>query len=207
VTPRRSPTPDERRRDPERAKQRLLDAAAEEFGAKGFTGARVRDIAARAGLNQQLISYYFGGKAGLYEALQRRWGETSHELGRPELPLAEVVVNFLRAAYANRPWARLLVWQNLSDDSRPEDQDDLMRWMVTDLRRRQAAGELAADLDPAHVGLMLFAAAAAPVILPHVARAISGSDPDSEEFQEAYGRQLTRLVGHLAAAPAGHDSP
>ena len=36
-----------------------------EFSAKGFAGARVSEIAARAGVNQQLIAYYFDGKQGL----------------------------------------------------------------------------------------------------------------------------------------------
>ncbi|WP_374194453.1 TetR family transcriptional regulator [Amycolatopsis sp. MtRt-6] len=31
-------------------------------------------IAARAGVNQQLISYYFDGKEGLYRAMSEAWG-------------------------------------------------------------------------------------------------------------------------------------
>ena len=58
---RRAPAPHERQRDPERTKARILDAATEEFSAKGFAGARVSEIAARAGVNQQLIAYYFDG--------------------------------------------------------------------------------------------------------------------------------------------------
>jgi TetR/AcrR family transcriptional regulator len=205
MPPRRSPGAAERRRDPERARERLLDAAAEEFGAKGFAGARVRDIAARAGLNQQLISYYFGGKAGLYQALQRRWVATSHDLGRPGLALEEVVVNFLQAGLANRSWARLLAWQGLADDAGGDggaprgtgEQSALMQWIVAEFRRRQDAGELAGDLAPAYVALVLFAAVAAPAVLPHVARELSGLDPDGEEFQRDYSEQLARLVRHL----------
>ena len=33
---------------------------------QGLAGARVNDIADRAGVNKQLISYYFGGKEGLF---------------------------------------------------------------------------------------------------------------------------------------------
>lgn len=66
---RRAPAPDERTLDAERSRRLLLDAALEEFSAKGFAGARVQDIADRAGVNKQLINYYFGGKEGLYHAL------------------------------------------------------------------------------------------------------------------------------------------
>lgn len=203
VEPRRAPDPEQRRRDPDRARERLLDAAAEEFGEKGFAGARVKRIAERAGLNQQLISYYFGGKAGLYEALQRRWQDTSRDLGGPNLALEEVVVNFLDASLANRAWTRLLVWQGLTDGGAAGEPDtdsggtDLMRSIADDVRRRQASGELAGDLDPDHVAFALFAAACAPVVLPHVARRITGLDPASEQFRRGYGVALARLVRRL----------
>jgi AcrR family transcriptional regulator len=197
VATRRSPGRAERRRDPERARQRLLDAAAEEFGEKGFEGARVRNIAARAGLNMQLISYYFGGKAGLYAELQRRWGQTSRDLASPDQSLDQVVASFLRAAADNRPWARLLAWQGLAGNTPAADRPELMQWIVAEIGRRQQAGELAADMDPAFVALALFAAAAAPAILPHVARELTGLDPESEEFNSGYAEQLARLVRHL----------
>jgi AcrR family transcriptional regulator len=53
------------------AKQRLLDVAARLFAAHGLEGTSVRDIAKEAGLNLSLVSYYFGGKEGLYLELLR----------------------------------------------------------------------------------------------------------------------------------------
>ncbi|MGW3998254.1 TetR family transcriptional regulator, partial [Amycolatopsis sp. NPDC004772] len=73
--PRRSPKPQERQRDPERTRRLILEAAAAEFAAKGYAGARIAAIAARAGVNQQLISYYFDGKEGLYRAMSEGWGQ------------------------------------------------------------------------------------------------------------------------------------
>ncbi|HET6599395.1 MAG TPA: TetR/AcrR family transcriptional regulator [Burkholderiaceae bacterium] len=46
----------------------ILAAARAEFSAKGLTGARVNEIASRAGVNKQLIYYYFGSKDDLYRA-------------------------------------------------------------------------------------------------------------------------------------------
>jgi TetR/AcrR family transcriptional regulator len=200
MAPRRSPELGERKRDPDRARERLLEAAVEEFGERGYAGARVKQIAERAGLNHQLVSYYFGGKAGLYQALQRRWRETSADLNHPELPLDEVVVNFLRQSLQNRQWARLLAWENLDDTPNPDGDDEnqqLMRWIVDDIRRRQAEGELAADLDPAYLALALFAAGAAATVLPNVARRMTGLDPSDDEFARHYGDQLARLVRRL----------
>ena len=41
------------------------------------------------------------------------------------------------------------------------------------------------------------AAAAAPAILPHVARELTGLDPESEEFTRGYAEDLARLVRYL----------
>jgi TetR/AcrR family transcriptional regulator len=50
------------------ARSIILRAAQAEFAEHGFAGARVDRIAQRAGLNKQLIYYYFGSKAGLHSA-------------------------------------------------------------------------------------------------------------------------------------------
>lgn len=48
------------------ARAAILQAARAEFAAKGLAGARVHEIAARAGVNKQLIYYYYGSKEDLY---------------------------------------------------------------------------------------------------------------------------------------------
>lgn len=55
------------------ARQRLLEVAAKLFADKGLDGTSVRDIAREAALNLSLISYYFGGKEGLYLELIRNF--------------------------------------------------------------------------------------------------------------------------------------
>jgi len=65
------------------------------------------------------------------------------------------------------------------------------------LRRRQAVGELAPDLDPAHLLLALFAAACAPLMLPQMVRRICGAEPGSQGFTTQYANLLTGLVQHL----------
>lgn len=58
----------ERRRDPVATKAALLQAAVTEYAAKGFAGARIDEIAQRAGVNKQLVYHYFGSKDELYRA-------------------------------------------------------------------------------------------------------------------------------------------
>jgi len=57
------------RRDPTASKTKLLAAARREFARHGLAGARVDEIAARAGVNKQLVYHYFGDKDALYLAV------------------------------------------------------------------------------------------------------------------------------------------
>ncbi len=194
---RRSPAGPARQRDAERTRERILDAALTEFGEHGFAGARIGAIARRAGANQQLISYYFGGKEGLYRALLDRWRVISGELSRPDAPLDEVVAAFTYVGESQRSWSRLLIWQALSGE-RAEGEADFRAAMVEDMRRRQEAGEIAADLDPAYVLLALFGAALAPTALAGLATDLTGRDADSPEFLDRYRDQLKRFVARLS---------
>ncbi len=57
-----------RRRDAAATRGRILDAATQEFAARGLKDARIEDVAERAGANRRMIYYYFGSKGGLYLA-------------------------------------------------------------------------------------------------------------------------------------------
>ncbi len=50
-------------------RSRILDAAMEVFRDKGKAGARMHEIAERAGVNQAMLHYYFSTKEGLYEEM------------------------------------------------------------------------------------------------------------------------------------------
>jgi TetR/AcrR family transcriptional regulator, regulator of cefoperazone and chloramphenicol sensitivity len=49
-------------------RQRIIEAAIELFGERGFAGASTRDIAARAGVNAPALQYYFENKEGVFRA-------------------------------------------------------------------------------------------------------------------------------------------
>ena len=49
--------------------QDILAAALHVFAQKGMDGARMQEIADRAGVNKALLHYYFRNKAGLYDAV------------------------------------------------------------------------------------------------------------------------------------------
>lgn len=63
------PAREPRKRDPERTRRDILEAAIAEFADKGLSGARVDAIAARTRTTKRSIYYYFGSKDGLYIAV------------------------------------------------------------------------------------------------------------------------------------------
>src|SRR6185369_285238 len=50
-------------------RENIITAAIPLFAAKGLNGVSVRELAGAAGVNLSMISYYFGGKEGLYAAV------------------------------------------------------------------------------------------------------------------------------------------
>jgi len=197
---RRAPEPEARQRDGERTRRALLDAALANFAAKGRAGARLSDIAARAGVNQQLISYYFGGKDGLYDAILEQWHRREQHWEHENLPLPELVMRYLHATLAEPDLSRLFLRELLDAERgrstlRTTDGEPVE---IADFRRRQAAGELDRELDPVLVLVMLQAAVAAPVLFGADVRDRVGLDLRSDEFAERYSRLLRRVVDGLA---------
>ncbi|GAA4608829.1 AcrR family transcriptional regulator [Actinoplanes octamycinicus] len=203
TSPRRSPTPQERQRDPERTRQRILDAAATEFAEHGFAGARTRAIAARAGVNQQLVSYYFGGKEGLYQAMSERWQQRQSELSAAGDSLPEQLRGFALEAVRSPEGVRMFAWSGLQYSGPDQDPDResrtrMLQGGVDRLRAMQAAGRLPAEVDPACLQVILMAACMATTTLPHVIEGLCGTDPRAPEFVEHFAGQvaiMARLLG------------
>ena len=56
-------------RNPQRTSAAILAAATKEFTERGFGGARIDQIAARARINKRMLYHYYGGKEALYIAV------------------------------------------------------------------------------------------------------------------------------------------
>src|SRR6185503_6050688 len=74
---------------------RILAAAALEFAARGFAGARVDRIARRARVNKAMIYYHFKSKRALYCALLREMftlaGNRLEQIASSDLPSPEKI--------------------------------------------------------------------------------------------------------------------
>jgi len=66
---------------------RIIAAARDEFARRGFAGARVELIVRRAGVNKQLLFYYYHSKRGLFQAvLEQSATELEHSFAGLILP-------------------------------------------------------------------------------------------------------------------------
>jgi TetR/AcrR family transcriptional regulator len=74
---------------------RILAAAATEFAARGFAGARVDRIARRAGVNKAMLYYHFRSKQALYRTLLRQMfseaADRLHAIAADAAPSADKV--------------------------------------------------------------------------------------------------------------------
>lgn len=61
--------PGKRRRNSELTRENIVEVATAEFADKGFSGARVDEIAERTRTTKRMIYYYFSDKEGLYQAV------------------------------------------------------------------------------------------------------------------------------------------
>jgi TetR/AcrR family fatty acid metabolism transcriptional regulator len=141
-------------------RQRLLDAAAAEFAAKGLDGARIDDISVAAGLAKGTIYNYFDSKLHVFRAVIEEWTRRSSE-AREALPEEAPVGDHLRSIIV----ADMAVAKEMEEFARtafrevigaPVDvvEELLPAWDPVDaelrivIERAQGRGELRADRTP-----------------------------------------------------------
>ena len=160
-----------RKRDKEATKRALLAAAVEVFAGQGFDGATTKDVAAKAGVNEGLIQRYFGGKAGLLQAIVGNMcGEklTACRLAPPsdslKTEIATVLKHEIAQAATNRDFMRVLLSRALVDADlartlKAHYKDSRLPQLVLRLKHFQADGRLdpAVDLETLAATITTFA--------------------------------------------------
>jgi len=176
--------------------ERILDAAEQEFAARGFAGARLREIAVGAGIQPALIHHYFADKHGLYEAVVRRavdqmstasWHvlETKKDLEGIVGGFVDVMVDFSMAHQKLLAIMRseVLIGAGTLVDILRERTKLLLDAVVGITTELQKSGELRDDVDPiemvrAGLSLILYPIVDAPVLEILLPEAPSQSAPD-----------------------------
>jgi TetR/AcrR family transcriptional regulator len=199
------------RRRREDIRQRLLDSALVEFGAKGFDGASTRSIAQRVDAHQPQINYHFASKEALWAAaVDHLFGQLGEELADLPLPdgtddpaelaaaFAEAVRRFVRFAAAHPELNQIMVHEATEDSDR-------LRWMVEHhvrpvydvvrvaWQRLRDAG-IAAPIDPAMVHYVIVGAASLPFVNAPEVRLLTGDEPTDAAWVEAHAHGLVATL-------------
>jgi len=133
---------------------RIIAAAREEFSRRGFEGARVDQIVRKAGVNKQLVFYYFHSKRGLFNAVLAN-GASQLEQALTALPVAAEPhpLDRIRTALATQfdflaenPELVALLTQAGRSEARPFA--PAIKRLVVLLAEGQGRGLVRDDLDP-----------------------------------------------------------
>ena len=197
------------RRDPVATRSKLLTAARREFAQNGLARARVDEIAARAGVNKQLVYHYFGDKDALYlavlewvyEEIRTQERKLNLEGLPPERAIKKLIESSFDHLAAHPDFILLLNDENrngarhVRSSVRLEDMHSPLVSMVsTILKQGVQAGTFRKGIDPVHLyisiaGLSYFFFSNTPTL-----SAIFGADLTSASAKRARRRHVVDMV-------------
>jgi TetR/AcrR family transcriptional regulator len=189
-------------------RDKIVAAALEAFAERGLDGARTRDIAARAGVNQGLITYHFSSKEQLWKAAADRiFALLGEEFGRrlealndvePVARLRAVARHFVRFAAAHPELHRFMVETGKNDGSR-------LQWLVDRhvrplyeasrqlIEAAQGEGALP-DIDPVHLHYVIVGAATHLFVMAAEVRRLTGKDPMQKDMIKTHADTIVSLL-------------
>lgn len=203
----RAKPPPGRRPAGEDTRTAILEAACREFAAHGFSGATVRAIGARAGVNHSMIKYYFDNKSQLWRAAvghlyKGLWANIDYfNLERSGLSDLEIFKEFMRRYVrfcAEHPeLARIMVQENMSENERVEwvaqtFMKPARRHMHFIFERLRRQGHLP-DIPRISFDYIFIASAQMMFVLAPEVHRVWNYDPRSEEAIENHTEAMIRL--------------
>jgi AcrR family transcriptional regulator len=189
--------------DPESTRQRIFEAAIEEFAEHGNAGARVDRIAGKARANKESIYRYFGTKD---ELLRRVLDRFLDERGEQLLPRSQDVdayaAGLFRYFAAHPEFLRLSLWEGLELGAHPDGcaMDHRRRHYqekLGSIAEQQQAGKIDPDLDPRHLLVALLGIANYWLVMPQLVQAIFGAEPGAatlDRHEEFVAECVRRIV-------------
>ena len=189
-------------------RERIIAAATEVFARSGFHGAKVADIAERAGIAYGLVYHYFHNKDDILAAIfSERWGEYVtylHEVGDMDLGFREQMrrlVHFWVEMYRREPDLMTVLINEVTRSYEFLESHDIGTVMVAFdaieemIRTARDRGEISRDIDPQVASYVVFGAAEM-VLTGYVMGTLRRDDPSA--FARDEGQLLEVLLDGLA---------
>ncbi|MFD3590940.1 TetR/AcrR family transcriptional regulator [Streptomyces sp. NPDC058683] len=194
-------------RDADLTRQRIMEAALDEFSEKGLAGARVESIAQRAGISVRMLYVHFRNKDGLYDAVLRQHvAQRASALSDPSLPLPDFVPRHFDSLRHDEIFVRLVMWEALTGSAAQPamnegERSERYAETLGYLKARRDAGELDPSLDTGMTLVAVLALASFPSAFGHIVRMVTGLRSDDPAFVERYETFLRDLAVRLAPPP------
>lgn len=170
-------------------KEKILEAARQLFWTRGYSNVSVRDITGAAGVDAALVSRYFGGKQGLFEATLETIPAWSALQAEPERVLEEAVASFSQpydpATEDANPFSMLL--SNIID---PE-MGDMIRGLVQSVVADPLAEKLGGARRDDHAAMVLAAL---------FGMALMRKNFRVEALRDLEAEEVVKRVAHLVEA-------
>lgn len=207
-------------RDPEATRARILDAARAEFSKKGLGGARVNTIAAKAGVNKQLIYYYFDDKEKLYgkvieqayRDIRERGGTLDLDALSPDAAMAAFIRSNFDFLVENRHFVALVNDENIhgarhikSSDQIPALHKALQMNLGRTLERGLAAGCFARRVEPMELYISIASLTYFSFSNTFTLSAIFSTNVASPERLAARRERIVEMILCYLRAPEGDD--
>jgi AcrR family transcriptional regulator len=208
-----------RRRDPDRTRREILDVATSEFADRGYSGARVDEIAARTRTTKRMIYYYFDSKEGLYAAvLEAAYATIRREEQTIELDHLDPVAAIRRLAeltfdhHESSPdFIRLVSIENIARaehmakfSSFSELNSPAIAVIGKILDRGYADGSFSRRIEPLDLHMMISSFCVFRVANRYTFRTIFGLDLTDPKARDHYRGMLgDMVVSYLTTPPAG----
>ena len=207
--------PPARQRNAEKTRASILNAATREFGAHGFSGARIERIAKQAKCNIRLLYHYFGNKQALYLAvlegayadLRARQAELSLDDSDP-IGAIETLLRFNYAYFAKNPYFEgLLRAENMmrgkfvnQSDSVPRDAARLREKVERIVASGIERGQIRPDVDVVQLYVTITALARFHLSNSYSLSAMLGTDLNSAEWRNERLEHAVELLREWLAA-------
>ena len=202
----------------EDVRQKLIATSQRLFAEKGFGEVGLREIGRAAGVTPAMISYYFGDKAGLYEAvfvdtldtLLARIKSVAGNMGPDDIPLDRFLQVYFQTI-VERPWLPQLLLREVVTRDTPLRKLFVERFasqattlLPALIAQQVQEGRLRADLDPRHTLLSLLGMTVFPVVAAPVLGPLLGYKLD-KAFTAERAEQIHKLFLEGAAPKDPHD--
>lgn len=200
----------------------IIEEAEKLFAQKGFKGTSVREIAQNAGINLAMISYYFGSKDKLLEAIFVYRGHTTkisleEILKNGKMSPAEkidvLIEKYVQKIFSQKPFYKIMSKEMLTNNT--ENTEKLILEIKTQnleliakiISEGQKSGEFSTDVDLPLIMATLSGAANNFIATQKYYRKLSGLESMKEkEFENLLLNKLTKNLKRIFKTLLSNDN-